>query len=735
MAQLVILGTDIFYPVTDQPIVIGRSSQCDITIHDDRSSRKHCRIEKDEAYTLQDLGSYNGTYVNGKKIHRHVLEPEDQITIGKTVFIFRLDTPESLKEKATSPVLVVEAKRRATRVVPLIPGSYCLGRSERSDICLPSTQVSSSHATIFWKDRQWWLKDLHSKNGTFLNHEKIDVAPVRIGDVIQLGDARCTIRPPGFYIRPSPMRKLPFVAGVVAILLIVVGALWLKQWHSPRYEFDGDNLIEDFSFENVDHWHLGGGMQITQSAAKTGRSSLFFALSSGKSNEACYHEMFAVDPRSVYQVSAWANFKGLRGLAGLKIAWLGKSPAITESYSPLLTGDSSQWQKIEFIACPPPHAETMQVYCVAFGSAEYLYLDDIALLARDEAPLSLKLGEAQVFLDHSGNGKLYSGKELLLEIGKMDPSRTGWIATGKIGREEDRLVWEGTFYRSRDFEPIGTASIRCTKNADSLQVESEGIPSDIAALTIPADLKVRLGNGSFNSYLQELSGQNFLEYAVWEGRQFGLFFSRPALFRVRRTQDGFSLQPVTAPPSWTVRFLGDMSEASELQERARKHEEQKRPGLAAQAYRSIASDFRYHSDAPRAITGVYRLEREFRRELAGVLQMAQRANFFQNIAAHTQVIQVVPALQVKWEGMPGVEKLAELADNAARERESILAEAREVSSQRLWRRACDLAKDDHLALAWMFYREIQENYPGTKAGEDASGKIAEIVKKLPKILK
>ena len=72
--------------------VIGRNKNCDIVLKESYISAQHVRIwyEKKEWY-LEDLGSRNGTSVNGQRIKRRViLDPQDEISVGKLRFKFEL---------------------------------------------------------------------------------------------------------------------------------------------------------------------------------------------------------------------------------------------------------------------------------------------------------------------------------------------------------------------------------------------------------------------------------------------------------------------------------------------------------------------------------------------------------------------------------------------------------------------------------------------------------------------
>ncbi|MGO2518725.1 MAG: FhaA domain-containing protein [Microbacterium sp.] len=71
--------------------VIGRGSDADITISDAGSSRKHVEILWDgERAMMRDLGSTNGTKVNGQKVREAPLPTDTTITIGRTDLVFRV---------------------------------------------------------------------------------------------------------------------------------------------------------------------------------------------------------------------------------------------------------------------------------------------------------------------------------------------------------------------------------------------------------------------------------------------------------------------------------------------------------------------------------------------------------------------------------------------------------------------------------------------------------------------
>jgi hypothetical protein len=78
-------------PVTTGKVVVGRSRECDVRVDDNNVSRRHFELvqEGPTTWAVADLGSTNGTEVNGKRVSgRKRLDDGDRITIGGTELVF-----------------------------------------------------------------------------------------------------------------------------------------------------------------------------------------------------------------------------------------------------------------------------------------------------------------------------------------------------------------------------------------------------------------------------------------------------------------------------------------------------------------------------------------------------------------------------------------------------------------------------------------------------------------------
>ena len=91
-AELVVLEGDEPRAIrlTGPVVTIGRLDDCDVVIHDAAASRRHAQVRVDDgSFTLTDLGSTNGTLVNGRQVQTARLVDGDRIRIGSTVIEFR----------------------------------------------------------------------------------------------------------------------------------------------------------------------------------------------------------------------------------------------------------------------------------------------------------------------------------------------------------------------------------------------------------------------------------------------------------------------------------------------------------------------------------------------------------------------------------------------------------------------------------------------------------------------
>jgi len=83
------MGLGTVYPRLRLPVTIGRESDSDVQLNDDRVSRAHAKLQEHSGRViLTDLGSTNGTRVNGHPVVMRVMQQGDVVLIGRCVLLF-----------------------------------------------------------------------------------------------------------------------------------------------------------------------------------------------------------------------------------------------------------------------------------------------------------------------------------------------------------------------------------------------------------------------------------------------------------------------------------------------------------------------------------------------------------------------------------------------------------------------------------------------------------------------
>jgi two-component system, cell cycle response regulator len=86
------------FKLSENPTIIGRGQTAHIRMTDEGISREHCHIEiEGDHMVLQDLGSTNGTFCQGTRVQRHVLEDGDKILVGSNT-VLKFTYHDSLDE-------------------------------------------------------------------------------------------------------------------------------------------------------------------------------------------------------------------------------------------------------------------------------------------------------------------------------------------------------------------------------------------------------------------------------------------------------------------------------------------------------------------------------------------------------------------------------------------------------------------------------------------------------------
>jgi hypothetical protein len=101
------------FPISvDRQIIVGRSSDLDMVLVEDMVSRKHAKIAmQGDQIWIEDLGSTNGTFVNGEKIKRSRLKEGDRVLIGTS--ILKVIAGDSVRDSADAKIELENVAHRA----------------------------------------------------------------------------------------------------------------------------------------------------------------------------------------------------------------------------------------------------------------------------------------------------------------------------------------------------------------------------------------------------------------------------------------------------------------------------------------------------------------------------------------------------------------------------------------------------------------------------------------------
>ena len=224
---------------TTDPLIIGRR-RGDLVLDDALVSGTHAQIiPQDDGWVIQDLGSTNGTLVDGRLVYEAKLRPGAEIALGNTRMVLFIGLAEhatdqhagqsanpqleiawlldeELVELAGSPdrtrspadvidqdlrlppgvsaVVEVVAGQDVGKVFRFTRGNITIGR-HLGEIPLSDLEASRRHAVIELFGREMiFLRDLGSTNGTYHNGQRVDVARLRNGDTVGVGRSVLKLR-------------------------------------------------------------------------------------------------------------------------------------------------------------------------------------------------------------------------------------------------------------------------------------------------------------------------------------------------------------------------------------------------------------------------------------------------------------------------------------------------------------------------------------------------------------
>ena len=238
--RLTHIGPGKVYHVPPAGLEIGRDPECGIVLNSKKVSRRHCVIMPGLlGYAVTDR-SANGVYLNGTRVDGVArLGQGDRLKIADFEFVFEADAaqlePARAKDKPTletpappsshrAPLSSTAALASLTEPIPVQarPDDMRLraslevlndgpqrgtrirldkpvvhvGRGSHSDVRFSEDSVSSTHATLLQRGREWHVLDLGSRNGTYVDGQRVTAETLIPGvSELHFGNIRVLFRP------------------------------------------------------------------------------------------------------------------------------------------------------------------------------------------------------------------------------------------------------------------------------------------------------------------------------------------------------------------------------------------------------------------------------------------------------------------------------------------------------------------------------------------------------------
>jgi pSer/pThr/pTyr-binding forkhead associated (FHA) protein len=165
----------------NREIVIGRSSDLDMVLVEDMVSRKHAKIVTDgKVVSIQDLGSTNGTFVNGEKVRSVQLKDGDRILVGTSIIKLVAGSGEVRAPAASLSEIEARSKLQVTASRRVAPKSMSGNIEEIPLPDLLQLLSTSRKSGVLVLRSEWGTGRLHLRKGQiyFANiDESFDVTP------------------------------------------------------------------------------------------------------------------------------------------------------------------------------------------------------------------------------------------------------------------------------------------------------------------------------------------------------------------------------------------------------------------------------------------------------------------------------------------------------------------------------------------------------------------------------
>jgi pSer/pThr/pTyr-binding forkhead associated (FHA) protein len=234
-------------------VIVGRVPPCEVVVDDPGVSRRHAELSREAGgWSVRDLGSANGTFVNETAVEEARLSPGDLVRLGPEATLEWLGEDEADQTPDEADAGEVVPARRPARAAagagprgaagpaswlarvtwvlePLAAGAETVrlaasvtsvGRDPGAGLVLHDESVSRMHARLDPGADGLVVTDLKSRNGTFLDDQPVLRATARPGHVVRFGDVAFRVE------RSAGLAwgRVALLVGGILVVAIAVGA-------------------------------------------------------------------------------------------------------------------------------------------------------------------------------------------------------------------------------------------------------------------------------------------------------------------------------------------------------------------------------------------------------------------------------------------------------------------------------------------------------------------------------
>lgn len=199
-------GTRTRIPLARDAYFVGREKDNEVCLSERNISRKHAQIRRDtDGWVVEDLDSYNGTYINGARVvGEGKLADGDILQLGdyRLEFVDEASVAVDLGDLEAEISASDTAAQRPARLVvvvgptvgqefPLGTTRVTIGRAEEADLIIQHASISRIHAEIVpLSNGHYEVIDSQSANGIRINGVDLKRGILEAGDALELGDVR-----------------------------------------------------------------------------------------------------------------------------------------------------------------------------------------------------------------------------------------------------------------------------------------------------------------------------------------------------------------------------------------------------------------------------------------------------------------------------------------------------------------------------------------------------------------